>query len=165
MSAACPRCGYDPSAAVRAAWSFVVERDPPTLNARIVNAGDSRFRYAKERDLWVMEFRVQRVNHRIPRADQMRFAPGPTPHTMTSPPRRRVTLRRVWGGRQRERDKDNLIGGMKVVVDAMVLEGLLADDSAARAEIHYEQIKHGSDAGHQDWVSRVGLHVIIEDLA
>ena len=43
--AACSRCGYDASARVSATWTFTIERDPPSLNARIHNAGASRWKY------------------------------------------------------------------------------------------------------------------------
>lgn len=53
--------------------------------------------------------------------------------------RRRVTFTRCYGGRQQERDHDNLVGGMKSVLDAMVRELLLVDDRPQWAELHYAQ--------------------------
>jgi Holliday junction resolvase RusA-like endonuclease len=136
---ACERCGYDPSATVSATWTIGVDRDPPSLNARIVNAGWSRFRYARERDAWCWEFRAARLMLNI------------TPATG----RRRVTMTRIYAGRQKERDRDNLAGGMKVVVDAMVSERLLVNDDPRNAEIHYQQ-EHGGPPG---------LRVLIEELS
>ena len=51
-----------------------------------------------------------------------------------------MTFTRCYGGRQQERDRDNLIGGMKTVVDAMLVELLLVDDTSQWAELHYQQL-------------------------
>lgn len=142
---ACQRCGFDPTAAVTASWVFMIERDPPSLNARIHNSGASRWQYRAERDVWSGELMVARVNHRITPARR----------------RRRVTLERVYGGRQKERDRDNLVGGMKAVVDALVLQGLLVDDTPAHAELHYGQLA----IGRVPPPGMRGLRVTIEDLA
>ncbi len=136
---ACSRCGFDPEAVVAATWSFLVDRDPPSLNTRLFNAGAARWRYSKERDAWVWEFRNQRLLAKIPKATGLR----------------RVTFTRVYGGRQQERDVDNLTGGGKVVVDALVLEQLIQDDSPRSAEIHWKQERGGP----------VGLHVLLEEIA
>lgn len=136
---ACPKCGHDPEARVLAAYEFTVDRDPPSLNAHIFNVGASRWKYAKERDAWMWEFRAVRLLRRIPPAVG----------------RRRVTMTRVYGGRQKERDRDNLSGGMKPCVDALVLEKMLVGDGPRDAEIHYQQ-----EVG-----SPTGLRVLIEELA
>jgi hypothetical protein len=136
---ACCKCGHDPEAKVTASWSFVIERDPPSMNERIHNEGSARFAYARERKIWADWFRVARVTNRIPPADA----------------RRRVTLTRLFSGRQQSRDRDNLVGGQKVVVDAMVLTSLLADDADRWAQIHYAQ-ERGEHRG---------LHVLLEELA
>lgn len=141
---ACSRCGYDPDVKVTASWSFLIQRDPPTMNERIFNAGNSRWRYRKERDLWASEFMVARGNTRIPKA--------------RANERRRVTLERVYNGRMQERDRDNLIGGMKPIVDALVMQGLILGDSPDLAEIHYNQVREPGT------MSR-GLRVTIEALA
>lgn len=121
---ACPKCGYDADAKVIARWTFTVERDTPSLNDRVYNAATYRgSMYRKVRDAWCWEFRAARLKVRIPRART----------------RRRVTIVRNYGGRARERDRDNLIGGAKAVIDAMVSEGLLVDDTSLGAEIHYDQ--------------------------
>ena len=123
QSSKCVRCGHDPSELVLATWSFLIERDPPSLNKRLYNAGPGRHLYRQERDMWCWEFRAARLTRSIPKADG----------------RRRVTLARLYGGRQQERDYDNLAGGMKAVVDAMVSEGLLTNDTPDQAEITYQQ--------------------------
>lgn len=119
---ACLKCCYDPDAQIAASYSFLVERDASSLNARLFN-GAQGWKYRRERDTWQSELRVARVNARVPIGDT----------------KRRVTLTRLYGGRQQERDRDNLAGGMKCVVDALVLERLIVDDSSKWAEIHYAQ--------------------------
>ena len=122
---ACAKCGYDAAAVVVARWSFVVDRDPPSLNARLHNSGARRWAYKRERDDWRTEIRGHK------------FARG----VRVAAERRRVTLTRLYAGRQKRRDQDNLAGGMKAVVDALVLEALLVDDSEQHSEIHYAQVR------------------------
>jgi hypothetical protein len=104
-------------------WSFFIERRPPSMNDRLHNSGPTRFAYAKVRDLWILEFRAVRLVHRIP------LATGP----------RRLVARRQYSGREQERDRINLIGGYKPVIDAMVLEGLLVDDAPRWLDDSYAQ--------------------------
>ncbi len=127
---ACTQCGYDPGAKISASWSFLIERDPPSLNARLFNAGARPWAYRRERDAWCWEFRAVRLLQRIPVARR----------------RRRVTLTRVIAGRQQQRDRDNLIGGLKASVDALVLEKLIAGDDLENAEIHYQE-ERGKPSG------------------
>lgn len=134
---ACPKCHYDEAAPVSASWSFLIDRDPPSLNARLFN-GPRGWVYRKERDAWCIEFRAVRLLQRIPIAKT----------------KRRVTLTRCYTGRQQARDRDNLAGGMKACVDALVLEKLLAGDDVVSAEIHYAQSR----------TTPGGLHVLIEEL-
>lgn len=122
-AAPCPKCGFDGSIPVLAEYTMQIERDPPSLNARLHNAGNQRWRYAAERDVWSQLALVERVNRRIPHAVS----------------KRRVTLTRIYGGQQKERDVDNLSGGMKICVDALVYAQVLKDDSPAFAELHYKQ--------------------------
>lgn len=135
---ACLKCGYSPDAVVTASWSFHIDRDPPSLNTRLFNAGTRRWAYKRERDTWCMEIRAIRLLQRITKATT----------------KRRVTLTRNYAGQQKERDADNLGGGMKCIVDALVLEGLLRDDNTASAEIHYGQTR----------TTPKGLVVLIEEL-
>lgn len=136
---ACAKCGFDPGVVVGASWEFLVDRDPPSLNARLFNAGARPWAYRRERDAWCWEFRAVRLLQRIPAAKA----------------RRRLTLTRVIAGNQKVRDRDNLIGGMKALVDALVLEDLLVSDGPAMAEIHYAE-ERGKPTG---------LRVLLEDLA
>jgi Holliday junction resolvase RusA-like endonuclease len=135
---ACVKCQHDPDAHVSASWSFSIDRDPPSLNARLFN-GPRGWKYRKERNAWCIEVRAVRLLQRIPKATS----------------KRRVTLTRNYYGRQQRRDRDNLAGGMKACVDALVLEGLLRGDSEVDAEIHYAQAR----------TTPAGLCVVIEELA
>jgi hypothetical protein len=141
---ACAKCGYDPSAVVKGSWLTTIARDPPSLNARLFNSGSRAHLYRRERDLWAWEFRSMRLALRIPFASS----------------RRRVTFTRCYGGRQQERDVDNFVGGMKNVIDAMVLERLLIDDNSQWAELHYTQQRLESAPK-----SARGLIVHIEEIA
>ena len=134
---ACAKCGYDPDAAVAASWTFHVDRDPPSLNQRLFNSGPRAHLYRKERDVWCWEIRAARLRDRS------------TIVSRTAAPiagKRRVTLTRIYAGRQKIRDVDNLAGGMKACVDALVLERIIADDSPERVELHYLQ-QRGTPTG------------------
>lgn len=143
MNGACAKCGYNPEVTVLASWVLTIERDPPSLNARLFNAGARRYAYHRERDAWIWEFRIARAALKIPPARTQR----------------RVTFTRYYSGRQQERDRDNLIGGMKAVLDAMVHERLLVDDKPEWAELHYAQQRVSSTTPHVR-----GLEVLIEEL-
>ncbi len=60
---------------------------------------------------------------------------------------RRVTLTRYYTGRSQRRDRGNLIGGMKPILDALVRQGFLVDDSEQWCEDHYAQVRHEMLAG------------------
>lgn len=137
-SSACPKCGFDPTARVLASWTFLVDRDPPSLNERLFNLGSRRHAYKAERDAWYLEFVLARNLNLIPFAER----------------KRRVTLTRLFDGKQRERDVDNLWGGGKSVVDAMVLAQLLVADAPDFAELHWNQERGAR-----------GLRVLIEEIA
>jgi Holliday junction resolvase RusA-like endonuclease len=136
---ACCKCGHDPLAVVGGRWELHIAKDPPSLNDRLHNAGASRWRYAKERAAWAWLIRQARLVSSATRATG----------------KRRVTLTRVYAGRQKERDADNLAGGMKAIVDALVREGLLIDDAPRFAEIHHAQVRG----------EPTGLRIEIEELA
>lgn len=161
----CIKCGYDPDAEVALVFGFRVERDPPSLNQRLFNTGPRAHLYRKERDLWCWEFRAKRLELKIPRA----MPPGDQLWRMTifgrvagvgayETAKRRVTLTRIYAGRQKERDRDNLIGGMKACVDALVLEGLIGGDDPHSAELHYDQRAAAPD-------ETPGLSITLEVLA
>lgn len=139
----CPKCGHDPDAAVAARWEFAIGLEVESLNAHRVNAG-ARWQqavYRRKRDAWHWAFKVARINHGITHA-----RPGS---------KRRVHFVRVMGPKQRAFDDDNLRGGCKMVLDAMVLEGLVHDDRPEFVEVSYDQQRG----------ARPGLIVTIEELA
>lgn len=140
---ACERCGHDPSARVVASWSFFVDKEVESLNAHRVNAGAKwqQAAYRRERNNWSSWMMLCKSNERVP----------------TATAKRRVRLVRQYTGRQRAFDRDNLIGGMKPCVDAMVRAGILAGDAEQWAEIDYAQRKGGPN-------ERSGLWVIVEEL-
>lgn len=104
-------------------WRWFVPKSTPTLNDRIVNCGSSRWRYAQERDEWATWFLAARTNLQIPKATGAR----------------RLLVLRAFSGRERLRDYVNLVGGCKAVIDALVLQDLLVDDSPKWLEDDYRQ--------------------------
>lgn len=139
---ACARCGHDPSAQPTATWQFHIPRAVTSGNRHVYNVGGSRWAYAKERDEWTWWFRKARREN----------------HITDTTTKRRVTLTRYYGGRQREFDQDNYATGAKPIVDAMVRAGLLVDDKCEYADISYVQI-------HTDVAEQRGLLVTIEELS
>lgn len=139
---ACVKCGFNAAAQVTASWTFEIARTVESMNGRVHNVGRSRWEYAKQRDGWTRDMLTIRRVHGIPIPDC----------------KRRVTLTRMYSGRRRELDADNLIGGLKSAVDAMVHAGLLIGDRPGDAEIHYaqERMKVGSMVS--------GLRVLLEDI-
>lgn len=103
------------------------------MNDRIVNSGPTRHAYRQAKETWAWHLRAARLNGRIPIATKGGL-------------RRRVTLTRIYGGREREWDPDNWIGGAKVIVDALVAENLIADDAKAFVAIEYFQ-ERGTPSG------------------
>lgn len=138
---ACMKCGHDPDAKVVASWTFVLDCEVESLNARHVNAGSNaaKAKYRDARTAWEWLIRAARLEHRI------------TPATG----RRRLTLTRIYARGQRALDRDNLAGGMKPLVDAIAREGLLRDDTPAWLELHHDQ-EPGAERG---------VRVLLEDLA
>jgi Holliday junction resolvase RusA-like endonuclease len=137
---ACLKCGHDPHATVTASWTFHVPREIKSGNAHVFNVGASRFAYKRERTDWYADFRALKMALRIPNASD----------------KRRVTLTRYIGYRQRAFDRDNLATGFKACVDAMVMANLLVNDNAAGAEIHYAQTKREGWSGVQVEIEELG---------
>lgn len=81
--------------------------------------------YRKVRDGWISRIIVEMRNQGIPNAT------GPM----------RVEYTRIMGKREREWDFDNLVGGGKIIFDAMVKARLIVDDSPKLCERHYEQAR------------------------
>lgn len=147
----CTKCNHDPDAVIGASWTFFIERDPPSLNSRLSNHRGG-WAYREDRDAWDTEFMAIARGWSAPFTAPL---PARTEVLFGGTGKRRVTLTRHYHGRQQRRDRDNLAGGMKACVDAMVKSGLLVDDSEEFAEVHYAQIRSRP----------TGLHVLIEELS
>ncbi len=81
-------------------WTIVLPRPIRSLN---VSSRTHWSSYARERKWWTVALSGWSMAARIPPAEG----------------KRRVTLVRVYSGRQRELDEDNLQGGSKCVIDAL----------------------------------------------
>lgn len=131
---ACPYCGADPAAPVRARWRISLPLEPPSQNEiSSANRGSvtQRRAYRRFRDGYALLLNAWKHRDQIP-------APQG---------KRRVIFERVYSGRGKPRDKGNLIGGMKPLLDALVIAGLLVDDDEAHVEDHYRQRRCASGAG------------------
>lgn len=124
---ACVKCGHDPDAVVTARWVLVLDKRLTSANLHTVNAGASRWRYAKERDEWQEWVRLRRVNERVT--------------TARPSGKRRVTIERQYAGRCQEMDRDNLTAGAKPLVDALIREQVAFDDNPAWLELHVTQVR------------------------
>lgn len=140
----CLKCGHDPDARIVRSWSFHVPRQVRSGNAHVHNVGTARFTYKRERDAWCADVRALMHVHGVTKATS----------------RRRVTLTRIIGYRQRAFDRDNLATGLKPALDALVLCGALLGDSHDRAEVHYAQEKRDGFGGKHGG----GLVVLLEEL-
>lgn len=137
---ACRWCGGDADAPITAAWEFLIPRDSPSQNEIAANHGPGRFAYGQVRDEFSILVLAEKMRQRIPRAAA----------------RRRVTFTRLYSGRHRRRDRGNLIGGLKPLLDVLVRLELLVDDSEKHVEDHYLQERH-------DCIT--GIRVRIEEFA
>lgn len=123
-------------------WILEIPLKPPNLNGRSVNRAGGRSgsvrrafaaeaaRYRKARGIWTWL---------IANAAQRAGCPRATG-------KRRVVYVRIMGPRERSWDEDNLIGGGKMVFDALVAAGLLVDDNRAMCERAYAE-ERGPESG------------------
>lgn len=139
----CVKCGHDPDAVPTASWLLEIPYAVKSMNAHSVNAGTARFGYQRDRRVVTTALMVVRRSSRVPNAIA----------------RRRVTIARVMAHGQREFDRDNFHGGCKVVLDAMVREGLLVDDTAKWAQVFYEQMRGGTG------ITLSTTRILLEELA
>ncbi len=88
-------------------WTLHIPRQLPSGNDRACNGRDlvSRALYRKARHAWAVSMRLRAPRAAFVNADYQ--------------PKRRVTITRILGPRQREYDRDNLFSGSKIVLDAM----------------------------------------------
>jgi Holliday junction resolvase RusA-like endonuclease len=128
---ACIKCGHDPEAKVLRTWCMELDMPLKSLNRHAVNFGAARFAYRKERDAW--QWLIKR--------EVLRWFDL---HKATT--KRRVTIKRLFAGRCRAFDQDNLVGAAKIVVDALKNEGVVKDDSQEWLELHVQQEKWSSNA-------------------
>jgi Holliday junction resolvase RusA-like endonuclease len=120
----CPTCGHvTPGRPIGSRWSFLLPKRLGSLNDHMINAGASRWQYKREREQWRILLQNARQLHAMP------LPKG----------KRAVVLTRLYAGRERERDHDNLVGAAKPVLDAMVKAGLLIDDAPKFLACTYQQ--------------------------
>jgi hypothetical protein len=111
---------------VLASWTIAIPISVKSMNDRAVNVRGWRGRnYKRERDAWQWALKVCRINERI----------------AISHSKRRVSITRVYSGSEREMDRANMIGGCKMVLDAMVREGIITGDSPRWLQDNYAQFR------------------------
>lgn len=130
----CPYCGDDPDLPVLGRWRTFLPVEPPSQNEiASANRGShpQRRAYRSFRDGYTLLIRAWATKERIP------------------PPagRRRLVLTRHYSGKGRVRDRINLAGGMKPLLDAFVLSGLLIDDNEQSVIDHYGQERVPGESG------------------
>ena len=104
-------------------WQFTLSLEPPSQNTVSGNKGSGRHKYKKLRDDYEFLFIVFRNELKIPKATG----------------RRRVYITRLYSGRGQPRDRGNIIGGCKPLLDAMTRAKLIVDDKGEFLEDHYDQ--------------------------
>ncbi len=124
------------------AWVLHVPMKPPNLNDHRVNRAGGKSsgaraafaaqaaRYRKARGQWVVLLRNQKQISECPDATA----------------KRRVLYVRIMGPREKEWDYDNLVGGGKMVFDAMIGAGLPVDDSSKWSDRENKQ-ERGAESG------------------
>lgn len=118
----CSSCGHELKGG-KETWTFHIPLEPPSQNTVAGNHGSTRWRYAKLRDEFVAWMQQGKANEGIPTATK----------------RRRVLITRQYGSRGKRRDRGNLIGGCKPLLDAMTIAGLITDDKEEGVDDHYGQ--------------------------
>lgn len=122
-------------------FTVVINAKVPNANDRVVNRSSRNkamkrafaimgAKYRSQRGMWKLLVRHAMQEARVPTATK----------------KRTIALTRLYSGREREWDYGNLVGGCKVVLDAMVDAGLLVDDSPKWSEQIYKQ-ERGAESG------------------
>jgi Holliday junction resolvase RusA-like endonuclease len=138
----CEYCGANPDHPVLNRWEVFIPLEPPSQNQiASANRGDwkKRAEYRSFRDSYTFYLTSWRNKQKIP-----------LPST-----KRRVVFTRFYSRHGQLRDKGNLIGGMKSLLDAMVGAHLLADDKPQDVEDFYHQIR-GTESG---------VRIVLEELS
>lgn len=138
MAEPCPMCRYARDAKASASWTLSAASYCPSLNRVGVN-GKNNNAYRWWRNQWAKLLK-----------DQVGAVPP-------AAAKRRVTITRHYGTKQRAYDRINYAAGCKALLDVLVGYGVLYDDSELWCEDHYRQVKS------VDGVDRVT--VLVEELA
>lgn len=128
----CRYCCTDLERPVLERWDFYLPIAPPSQNTIGGNHGGTRFVYAKMRKEFAAALIIKKVGLDIPDAKG----------------KRRVIVTRLYAPSRRGqvRDRANIVGGCKMLIDAMVEVGLLVDDAEQYLEDFYRQLP-ASDSG------------------
>ena len=147
----CARCGFDPHALIAARWEFTVPLEIQSGNDHVVNAprGKGRARWARSG-----AYKQRRVQWQTAVRVQGRYVTQAASGGSLAN-RRRVTVTRVYSGRQRELDRDNLYAGAKVAVDALKHCGVIVDDRREWCELHVVQ-ERGAERGTRFLIEELG---------
>lgn len=133
----CGACGYSPSKEVTAVHSIGFA-SPVKSGNQIGSSGrgNKGWQYRNERK------RYARIVGALALAKD-EVIPAATG-------KRRLWITRYWGKRKRAFDTDNLAWGLKPLVDELVHQGWLLDDTPAKVERVYKQMKSEDQI---DWIS------------
>jgi hypothetical protein len=114
--------------------------EPPSQNSVAQNKGNyrARKRYAKIRDDYILLLKNAKQRLSIPDARHLR----------------RVVITRLYSGRGQARDRANIVGGCKPLLDAMHLSGLLVDDAEEFVQDFYRQARSNAS----------GVGILLEEL-
>jgi Holliday junction resolvase RusA-like endonuclease len=108
---------------------------PPNLNDRSMNRAGGRGASRQAFAWQAAKFRRARGQWVLMIRNAMQWAKCPRSTDLV----RRVAYVRIMGKGEREWDYDNLVGGGKMVFDAMIEAGLIVDDSAKWCVREYSQ--------------------------
>lgn len=136
----CPYCQTDCDAPVFGRWDIFLPLEPPSQNTVAQNKGSfkQRKRYTELRDTYKLLLKAAKTKHRVPDAKGLR----------------RVIFTRLYSGRGQKRDRINIAGGCKPLLDAMRLSGLLVDDTEELVDDFYRQQR----------AERSGVLITLEEL-
>jgi hypothetical protein len=133
----CPGCGYDPELVVVKRYEFTIPLKWYSQNELRSNTRNNR-KYKSVRDKYIVKVGTHGCG----------VLPADT--------YRRVYLTRLFANRCRPYDYGNLVGGGKPILDALVWNGLLIDDSPSYVDEYYFQEKNPTGTH--------AVRVVIEDV-
>lgn len=141
----CGSCGQN-LPILSTGWEVQLPVQPPSQNRLGSNSGRNRFKYKGIRDDFIFLLQAAEGFREIPKATG----------------RRRVYITRLYR-RGTKRDRGNLSGGCKPLLDAMTTCGLIVDDREEFLEDHYNQINTCREPTPEHWFD-VGVHIRIEEM-